>query len=72
MSGSDDFGSHSIRSLSEISQEELLETFRISIDLVSAARRNLGFLRLVADSDWLHRKHTLLESIRRQYFLVLF
>ncbi|KAI5658668.1 hypothetical protein M9H77_27461 [Catharanthus roseus] len=65
MSGSDDFGSHSIRSLSEISQEELLETFRISIDLVSAARRNLGFLRLVADSDWLHRKHTLLESIRR-------
>ncbi|KAL7126513.1 hypothetical protein ABFS83_14G193000 [Erythranthe nasuta] len=40
-------------------------TLRFSVDLVSAARRNLSFLRLVSDSHWLHHKPTLLESIRR-------
>ncbi|XP_027773204.1 glycine-rich domain-containing protein 2 isoform X3 [Solanum pennellii] len=52
----------SMRSLSEISEEE---TVRLSIDLVAAARRNLGFLRLVTESQWLQEKPTILESIRR-------
>ncbi|KAL0375786.1 UNVERIFIED_CONTAM: hypothetical protein Scaly_0696200 [Sesamum calycinum] len=55
-------GISSMRSLSEISEEE---TVRFSVDLVAAARRNLGFLRLVADSPWLHQQSTLLEAIRR-------
>ncbi|XP_027114744.1 uncharacterized protein [Coffea arabica] len=60
MSVSDDVGS--IRSLSQISEEE---TVKLSVDLVAAARHNLGFLRLVDDSDWLHQKPSILESIRR-------
>ncbi|CAN4111039.1 unnamed protein product [Withania somnifera] len=52
----------SMRSLSEISEEE---TVRLSVDLVAAARRNLGFLRLVTESLWLHQTPTILESIRR-------
>lgn len=51
-----------MRSLSEISEEE---TVRLSIDLVAAARRNLGFLRLVTESQWLQERPTILESIRR-------
>ncbi|KAG8363863.1 hypothetical protein BUALT_Bualt19G0066800 [Buddleja alternifolia] len=54
--------SSSMRSLSEISDEL---TVRFSVDLVSAARRNLAFLRLVSDSQWLHHKSTILEAIRR-------
>lgn len=68
MSDAEDVGS-SVRSLSDISEEE---TVRLSVDLVAAARHNLGFLRLVADSDWLHHKSTIRESIRRFHFLVLF
>ncbi|KAL2941098.1 Glycine-rich domain-containing protein 1 [Bienertia sinuspersici] len=34
-------------------------------NLVSAARRNLKFLRYVSDSDWLHHPSTLSEAIRR-------
>ncbi|KAM3378045.1 glycine-rich domain-containing protein 2 isoform X1 [Capsicum galapagoense] len=52
----------SMRSLSEISEEE---TLRLSVDLVAAARRNLAFLRLVNESLWLHQTPTILESIRR-------
>ncbi|XP_060219283.1 glycine-rich domain-containing protein 1 isoform X1 [Lycium barbarum] len=52
----------SMRSLSEISEEE---TVRLSINLVAASRRNLGFLKLVTESQWLHEKPTILESIRR-------
>ncbi|XP_055816654.1 uncharacterized protein LOC129886128 isoform X2 [Solanum dulcamara] len=52
----------SMRSLSEISEEE---TVRFSIDLVAAARRNFGFLRLVTESQWLQERPTILESIRR-------
>ncbi|XP_052193676.1 uncharacterized protein LOC127802056 isoform X2 [Diospyros lotus] len=54
----------STRSLSEIlsSSEEIV---RVSFDLVSAARRNLGFLRIVADSHWLHQRPTIFEAIRR-------
>ncbi|PIN04956.1 hypothetical protein CDL12_22503 [Handroanthus impetiginosus] len=55
-------GISSIRTLSEISEEE---TVRFSIDLVAAARRNLGFLRLVNDSHWLHQEPTIFEAIRR-------
>lgn len=62
--GSGDVGSNSIRSFSEISSL-IDEEVKLSLDLVSAARRNLGFLRLVAETDWLHQKHTILESIRR-------
>ncbi|PSS28839.1 Glycine-rich domain-containing protein [Actinidia chinensis var. chinensis] len=52
----------STRSLGEISEEE---TVRVGVDLVSAARRNIGFLRVVAESDWLHHKPTISEAIRR-------
>lgn len=52
----------SMRSLSEISEEE---TVRLSVDLVAAARRNLGFFRIVTESQWLHEIPTILESIRR-------
>ncbi|KAL3632200.1 hypothetical protein CASFOL_025184 [Castilleja foliolosa] len=52
----------SLRSLSEISEEA---TVRFSVDLVAAARKNLGFLRHVSDSNWLHHKSTILEAIRR-------
>lgn len=38
---------------------------RPGIDLVAAARRNVAFLRNVADSDWLHHSPNLHESIRR-------
>lgn len=38
---------------------------RFSVDLVAAARRNLGFLRLVSDSQWLDHGPTILEAIRR-------
>ncbi|XP_022136063.1 uncharacterized protein LOC111007846 isoform X4 [Momordica charantia] len=52
----------SARSLGDMSE---LETARIGVDLISAARRNLGFLRTTAESHWLHREPTLNEAIRR-------
>ncbi|KAL3538209.1 hypothetical protein ACH5RR_001575 [Cinchona calisaya] len=61
MSVSEDVGSTN-RSLSEISEEE---TVRFSMDLVAAVRHNLGFLRLVDDSEWLHQREIIIESIRR-------
>lgn len=51
-----------MRTLSEISEEE---TVRFSVDLVAAARKNLGLLRLLSDSHWLTHRPTLLEAIRR-------
>ncbi|KAK3036770.1 hypothetical protein RJ639_029735, partial [Escallonia herrerae] len=56
-------GTSTTRSLSEISEQE---TVRLSIDLVAAARHNLGFLRLVAESQWLHQRPTTVEAFRRQ------
>ncbi|KAK2965867.1 hypothetical protein RJ640_024709, partial [Escallonia rubra] len=56
-------GTSTTRSLSEISEQE---TVRLSIDLVAAARHSLGFLRLVAESQWLHHRPTMVEAIRRQ------
>ena len=52
----------STRSLSEVSE---VEAIRLGLDLVPAARRNIGFLKAVADSQWLHQKPTLIEAIRR-------
>ncbi|KAM7273291.1 hypothetical protein ACFE04_027955 [Oxalis oulophora] len=53
----------SSRSLSEVSE---VDTIRISVDLVSAVKRNIGFLRTVSEeSHWLYKKPTLFEAIRR-------
>ncbi|XP_058002854.1 glycine-rich domain-containing protein 1 isoform X1 [Hevea brasiliensis] len=52
----------SARTLSEISA---IDTVRLSFDLVSAARRNIGFLRAVSESQWLHDTATVVEAIRR-------
>ncbi|CAB4315682.1 unnamed protein product [Prunus armeniaca] len=60
--GSEIPGNMSSRSYSEISE---VETFKVGLDLVSAARRNIGFLRTVAESHWLHQKPTVIEAIRR-------
>lgn len=65
MSGSD-HPSPSPTSLSEVSEEELM---RLSLDLVAAARQNIGFLRDVAESHWLHHTSVLVESIRRYHEL---
>lgn len=62
--GSEIPGSISARSYSEISE---VETFKVGLDLVSAARRNIGFLRTVAESHWLHQKPTVIEAIRRSW-----
>ena len=61
---SDRLGSASIsaRSLGDISE---FSTTRIGLDIISAVRRNLGFLRTVADSHWLHSEPTITEAIRR-------
>lgn len=53
----------STRSFSEISEDEFM--VRVGIDLVAAAKRNLGFLKIVDESTWLHKKLTILEAIRR-------
>ncbi|GLT90199.1 hypothetical protein SLE2022_081450 [Rubroshorea leprosula] len=50
------------RSLSEISEAA---TTRLSVDLVSATRRNLEFLRIVSGWQWLHQRSTTLEAVRR-------
>ncbi|XP_071715917.1 glycine-rich domain-containing protein 1 [Rutidosis leptorrhynchoides] len=44
------------------SSEELM---RVSLDLVAAAGQNIGLLRHVAESHWLHHTPVLLEAIRR-------
>ncbi|PPR99438.1 hypothetical protein GOBAR_AA21224 [Gossypium barbadense] len=54
--------SSTIRSLSDISETE---TIHLSVDLVSAARRNIGFLRSVYECQWLHQRATIIEAIRR-------
>ncbi|KAJ9185959.1 hypothetical protein P3X46_005526 [Hevea brasiliensis] len=50
------------RTLSEISE---VDTVRLTLDLVSAAKRNVGFLRAVSESQWLHDRATVVEAIRR-------
>ncbi|KAL4303511.1 hypothetical protein GQ457_10G013210 [Hibiscus cannabinus] len=51
-----------IRSLSDITE---MDTVHFSIDLVSEARRIVGFLRSVHECQWLHQRATLIEAIRR-------
>ncbi|KAL1549563.1 glycine-rich domain-containing protein 1 isoform X1 [Salvia divinorum] len=55
-------GAASMRTLSEISEGE---TVHFSVDLVAAARRNIGLLRSVSDSHWHNHKPTILEAVRR-------
>ncbi|KAI3440474.1 uncharacterized protein J3R85_003547 [Psidium guajava] len=50
------------RSLSEVSERE---TLGVSLDLVSAVRRNIGFLRTVNESPWLHERPAIFQAIRR-------
>ncbi|XVF06006.1 hypothetical protein REPUB_Repub06bG0010900 [Reevesia pubescens] len=52
--------STAVRSLSEIS-----ETIHLGVDIVSAARKNIGFLRSVNEYQWLHQRATIIEAIRR-------
>lgn len=59
----------STRSISSQLSEE--EPFLFTLDLVSAAKRNLKFLRYVDDSHWLHHSPTLIEAIRR-FLIILF
>ncbi|KAG7969286.1 hypothetical protein I3843_07G023700 [Carya illinoinensis] len=42
-----------------------VEAMLVGVDLVSAARRNIEFLRIVADTRWLHEKARVVEAIRR-------
>lgn len=42
-----------------------VEAILVGVDLVSAARRNIAFLKIVADTRWLHEKATVVEAIRR-------
>ncbi|KAI4295195.1 hypothetical protein MLD38_040574 [Melastoma candidum] len=48
-----------------LSQVQGNNDVRISIDLVSAARRNIGFLRSVDASPWIHEEPAIAEAIRR-------
>ncbi|KAI3774419.1 hypothetical protein L1987_48974 [Smallanthus sonchifolius] len=57
-----DHPSPSTRSLSEVSEDELI---RLTLDLAAAARQNFGFLRDVAESLWLHHTPVLVEAVRR-------
>ncbi|KAM0025600.1 putative Glycine-rich domain-containing protein [Helianthus debilis subsp. tardiflorus] len=59
---SSDHPSPSMRTLSEVSDDENL---RLSLDLVAATRQNIGLLRDVADSHWLHHTPLLVEAVRR-------
>ncbi|XP_020235528.1 uncharacterized protein LOC109815270 isoform X1 [Cajanus cajan] len=56
--------STSSRSLGELPE---IAAIPLGIDLVSAARRNIAFLRTVADSLWLHHTSITLEAIRRYH-----
>ncbi|XP_022719468.1 uncharacterized protein LOC111277344 isoform X2 [Durio zibethinus] len=57
-----DMSSLTLRSLSEISETD---TVHLGVDLVSAARRNIGFLRSVDECQWLQQRATIIEAIRR-------
>ncbi|KAJ1385576.1 Glycine-rich domain-containing protein-like [Sesbania bispinosa] len=66
LDGSQISASTSSRSLGEIPD---IAAIRLGIDLVSAARRNIEFLRNVTDSPWLHHTPIVLEAIRRYHDL---
>ncbi|XP_058770441.1 uncharacterized protein LOC131644064 [Vicia villosa] len=54
--------STSSRSLGEIPE---ISAIHLKIDLVSAAKRNITFLKSVAESQWLHHTNITVEAIRR-------
>jgi len=54
--------SMSSRSLGEIPE---ISAIHLGMDLVSAAKRNITFLKSVADSQWLHQTNITVEAIRR-------
>ncbi|MED6134293.1 hypothetical protein PIB30_035760 [Stylosanthes scabra] len=56
--------SNSSWSLAELPE---LAAIRFGLDLVSAARRNILFLRTVSDSLWLHNTPIVVEAIRRYH-----
>ncbi|TKY52263.1 Glycine-rich domain-containing protein 2 [Spatholobus suberectus] len=64
LDGSEIPPSASSRSLGELPE---IAAIRVGIDLVSAARRNIGFLRSVADSVWLHHTPIVVEATRRYH-----
>ncbi|XP_061363316.1 glycine-rich domain-containing protein 2 isoform X2 [Gastrolobium bilobum] len=66
LDGSKSSASKSSRSLGELPE---IAAVRVGIDLVSAARRNIGFLRSVAYSEWLHHTPIVVEAIRRYHDL---
>ncbi|GLT94859.1 hypothetical protein SLE2022_125760 [Rubroshorea leprosula] len=51
----------SLRQISEAAAAAISQ----GVDLVTAARRNLGFLRSVNGWQWLHQRATTVEAIRR-------
>ncbi|KAD6795517.1 hypothetical protein E3N88_06413 [Mikania micrantha] len=53
---------HPSPSTSQVSEDDLL---RLTLDLVAAARQNIGFFRDVAESHWLHHTPVLVEAVRR-------
>lgn len=54
--------STSSRSLGEIPE---IAAINLKLDLVSAAKGNIKFLKSVADSQWLHNTNITVEAIRR-------
>ncbi|GLT37979.1 hypothetical protein SLA2020_122580 [Shorea laevis] len=56
-------GDTAARSLHQI--PEAAAAISLGVDLVLAARRNLGFLRSVSGWQWLHQRATTVEAIRR-------
>ncbi|KAK7392045.1 hypothetical protein VNO78_20471 [Psophocarpus tetragonolobus] len=62
--GSEISPSTSSRSLGELPE---ISAIRVGIDLVSAARRNIAFLRSVADSVWLKHTPIMVEAVRRYH-----
>ena len=62
LDGSEISPSTSSQSLGELPE---IAAIPFGIDLVSAARRNIWFLRTVADSVWLHHTPIMVEAVRR-------
>ncbi|KAI3968486.1 hypothetical protein MKX01_007796 [Papaver californicum] len=49
----------------EDEEEEYLKIFQPSIDLVTAGRRQVSFLKRVFESQWFHHPPSIIQSIRR-------
>ncbi|GKV32001.1 hypothetical protein SLEP1_g40644 [Rubroshorea leprosula] len=57
------FSETAAKSLHQIS--EAAAAISQDVDLITAARRNLGFLRSVSRWQWLHQRATTVKAIRR-------